>query len=68
MKHAPNGSDSRYTRRTVEDYIATLGTDLYIYREDDSRGSKAGILSIPKIMNEYLAELNIIYVQTENTP
>lgn len=59
---------SRYARRTVEDYIATLGTDLYIYREDDSRGSKAGILSIPKIMNEYLAELNIIYVQTENTP
>lgn len=59
---------SLYARKTVEDYIATLGTDLYIYREDDSRGSKAGILSIPKIVNEYLAELNKIYVQTENTP
>lgn len=56
----------RYARKTIEDYIVTLGTDIYISREDDSKGNKTKILSIPKIMNEYLAELSMIYVQTEN--
>lgn len=57
-----------YAKKAVEDYIATLGTDIYIYREDDSKGGKAKILSIPKIMNEYLTELNSIYVQVKNSP
>ena len=55
----------RFARKTVEDYVSTLGTDIYLCREDDSRGSKKELLSIPKIVNDCWAELNKIYVQTE---
>ena len=52
-----------FARKTVEDYVSTLGTDIYLCREDDSRGSKKELLSIPKIVNDCWAELNKIYVQ-----
>lgn len=55
----------RFARKTVEEYVATLGTDIYLCREDDSRGNKKELLSIPKIVNDCWAELNKIYVQTE---
>lgn len=58
----------RYAKRTVEDYIITRVTDIYTSRIDDAKGGKAQLLSIPKIVNEYLAELNRIYIQTKNTP
>ncbi len=50
-----------YARRTVEEYITNLGTDIYACREDDSKGSKKHLLTIPGIMNECLWKLRQIY-------
>jgi hypothetical protein len=53
-----------YARKTFEDYVANLGTDLYMYREDESKDGRKCLLTIPRIMNEYLWELRKIYIMT----
>ena len=54
-----------YARKTVEDYIITLGTDLYLNREEEIKGSRKKLLTIPGIMNEYLRELRQIYKRAD---
>jgi len=54
-----------YARKTVEDYVATLGTNLYLHREDPSKKGRKELLTIPHIMNEYLFELGKIYKKEE---
>lgn len=55
-----------YARKTVEDYISTLGADLYLNREEEIKGGRKRLLTIPGIMNEYLWELKKIYNKTDN--
>lgn len=50
-----------YARKTVEDYIATLGADLYICREDESKDGRKSLLTIPRIMNGFLWDLDQTY-------
>lgn len=49
-----------YARKTVEDYVSTLGADLYIGRQE-SKGGKTMLLTIPGILNGYLWKLSTIY-------
>lgn len=51
----------RYARKIVEDYVATLGQSLLVHREVETGKGKKQLLSVPKIMNEYLRELGRIY-------
>lgn len=51
----------RQARKTVEDYVADLGPNLYIHREAETGKGKKQLLSVPKIMNDYLGELSRIY-------
>lgn len=55
-----------YARKTVEDYMTTLGADLYIHREEESKGGRKRLLTIPRIMNEFLGDLGKIYIRTED--
>ncbi len=55
-----------YARRTVEDYINNLGPDVYMFREDELKGGRKRLLTIPGIMNGYLKELSKIYIKTED--
>lgn len=55
-----------YARKTIEDYIAALGSDVYIYREDEAKNGKKRLLTIPQIMNEYLWDLRKIYIKTDD--
>lgn len=55
-----------YARKTLEDYVAGLGTDIYMYREDESKGGPKRLLTIPRIVNEFLRELGRIYILTED--
>lgn len=55
-----------YARRTVEDYINNLGSDIYMFREDELKGGRKRLLTIPGIMNGYLKELSKIYIKTED--
>ena len=55
-----------YAKRTFEDYVAGLGIDIYMYREDESKDGPKKLLTIPRIMNEFLRELGRIYVMTED--
>lgn len=45
-----------YARKTVEDYIKTLKTNIYMYRMDGNE-----LLTVPKILKDYLSELYRIY-------
>lgn len=54
-----------YARKIFEDYLADLGTDLYMYREDKTKDGSKRLLTIPRIMNEYLRELGKIYIMTD---
>lgn len=47
---------SYYARKVVEDYIATLGMDIFIFKEGDK-----GLLTVPSIQNEYHRDLRKIY-------
>ncbi len=47
---------SYFARKVVDDYIATLGMDIFIYKEGDK-----GLLTVPGIQNDYQRELRIIY-------
>ena len=51
----------RQARKTVEDYVADLGPNLYIHREAETGKGKKQLLSVPKIMNDFLGELSRIY-------
>lgn len=51
-----------YARKTVEDYVDTMGADMYLYRECDSGNGKRRVLTIPGILNEYRWELGRIYI------
>ncbi len=55
-----------YARKTLEDYVADLGTDVYMYREDESKDGPKRLLTIPCIVNEFLGELGRIYILTED--
>ncbi len=55
-----------YARKTLEDYVADLGTDIYMYREDESKDGPKRLLTIPRIVNEFLGELGRIYILTED--
>ncbi len=57
---------SNYARKAVEDYVITLGSDLYIYREDEAKSGKKSLLTIPGIMNGFSWELGKIYKKIEN--
>lgn len=75
IKPAMDGADEKqaewekqsyyYARKTVEDYITTLGTDLYLNREEEIKGGRKRLLTIPGIMNEYLRELGKIYQRAD---
>lgn len=54
-----------YARKTVEDYITTLGTDLYLNREEEIKGGRKKLLTIPGIMNEFLWELGKVYERVD---
>lgn len=47
---------SYYARKVVDDYIAALGMDIFIYKEGDK-----GLLTVSGIQNDYQRELRIIY-------
>ena len=55
-----------YARKTLEDYVADLGTDIYMYREEESKDGPKRLLTIPHIVNEFLGELGRIYILTED--
>lgn len=55
-----------FARKTIEDYITTLGADLYFSREEEVKGGRKKLLTIPGIMNEFLRELGRIYIRTED--
>ena len=55
-----------YARKTLEDYVADLGTDIYIYREEESKDGPKRLLTIPRVVNEFLRELGRIYILTED--
>ena len=46
--------------------MAGLGIDIYMYQEDESKDGPKKLLTIPRIMNEFLRELGRIYVMTED--
>lgn len=48
-------------RRVIEDYIATLNTNIYVYRDDDKE-----ILTIPKILKTFSMKLKDIYKVTDD--
>lgn len=54
-----------YARKTVEDYVTTLGNDLYIYREEEAKNGRKTLLTIPGIINGYLWELGKIYKKVD---
>lgn len=51
----------RHAIKTVEDYMADLGTSPYIYREEEMKDGRKNLLTLPQIMNEYLWRLRQIY-------
>ena len=55
-----------YARKTLEDYVADLGTDIYMYREEESKDGPKRLLTIPRVVNEFLRELGRIYILTED--
>ena len=55
-----------YARKTLEDYVADLGADIYMYREDESKDGPKRLLTIPRFVNDFLGELGRIYIFTED--
>ena len=47
---------SYFARKVVDDYIATLGMDIFTYK-----GKDKNLLTVPGIQNEYRRELRKIY-------
>lgn len=54
-----------YAGKTIEDYVAVLGTNFYLCREKSSKSKKKGLLSIPAAVNECKRDLKKIYILTE---
>lgn len=57
-----------YASKTVEDYIATLGTNFYLCREEDGKSKKRRLLSVPMILNEFRADIKKVYNMTGQLP
>ena len=57
-----------YARKTVEDYVTTLGANLYLYREEEAKDGRKSLLTIPGMINGYLWKLGKIYKMIDGEP